>query len=170
MSTIALRGLHPRRTVFSRWTLAYPLEMHGFGEVKVQQLKLNWLSCMVRHLPKELTRQFKVKILADTASGTKEFINGIRKLKYHAIVSVGCNRKLIDGRLIKHLYHRGQQVRLVGLDLTVTISWYYFKTDKGVFLKRYVISTTPLKASTISWWGKDETCPYYYLILNAFDL
>jgi hypothetical protein len=44
---------------------------------------------MVRNLPKDLTRKFQVKILADTAFGTKDFINGIRKLKYHTAVGIG---------------------------------------------------------------------------------
>ena len=95
-----------------------------------------------------------MKILADTAFGTKDFINSIRKLKYHAVIGIGCNRKLIDGRSVKLLYHRGQQVQLVDLYFHITISWYYFKRDNGRFVKRFVISTQPIKASTFSWWGK----------------
>ncbi len=36
----------------------------------------------------------------------------------------------------------------------VYVSWYYFKRDDGKYVKRFVISTKALKASTISWWGK----------------
>ncbi len=59
-----------------------------------------------------------MKILADTAFGTKDFINGIRKLKYHAVLGIGCNRKLINGTPVKLLHRRGRQVQLVGLDPT----------------------------------------------------
>ena len=34
------------------------------------------------------------------------------------------------------------------------LSWYYLKRDNGRLEKRIVISTRPLKASTIKWWGK----------------
>jgi len=71
------------------------------------------------------------EILADTAFGTKDFINGIHKLKYHAVLGIGCNRKLINGSPIKLLHRRGRQVKLVGLDFPVTLSWYYFKRDNG---------------------------------------
>ena len=51
------------------------------------------------------------------------------------------------------LYKRGQQVRLVGLKFPVSVSWYYLKRD-GKFEKRFVLSTKPLKGSTITWWGR----------------
>ncbi len=35
----------------------------------------------------------------------------------------------------------------------VSVSWYYLKRD-GKLEKRFVLSTKPLKASTITWWGK----------------
>ena len=70
------------------------------------------------------------------------------------MIGIGANRKLVDGRKVGDLYHRGQQVTLVGLTHPVTLSWYYFKTDEGQFIKRYIISTKPRKASTISRWGK----------------
>ena len=34
------------------------------------------------------------------------------------------------------------------------MSWYYLKRDNGKLEKRFVLSTKPLKASTIKWWGK----------------
>lgn len=46
-----------------------------------------------------------------------------------------------------------QQVRFVGLKFPVSVSWYYLKRD-GNLEKRFVLSTRPLKASTITWWGK----------------
>ena len=48
----------------------------------------------------------------------------------------------------------GQQVRLVALKFPVTVSWYYLKRDNGKLEKRFVLSTRPIKASTLKWWGK----------------
>lgn len=147
------RGLHivVLYLVMGKWRIPWNFRVwRGKGTATPAQMALR----MVHNLPKKLTQKFQVRILADTAFGTKDFINGIRKLKYHAVIGIGCNRKLIDGRCVKLLYHRGQQVQLVGLDFPVTISWYYFKHDNGRFLKRFVISTQPIKASTLSVWGK----------------
>lgn len=109
---------------------------------------------LVKGLPKALTKHFKVMILADTAFGSVEFVQGIRKLKYHAVTGVRYDRLLVDGRCLKHLHKRGQQVRLVGLKFPVCVSWYYLKRNRGKLEKRFVLSTKPLKASTITWWGK----------------
>lgn len=53
---------------------------------------------LVKSLPKTLTRQFEVLILADTAFGGNEFVTQVRQLNYHALVGIRCNRKLEDGR------------------------------------------------------------------------
>ena len=70
------------------------------------------------------------------------------ELKYHGIIGAAISRTLLDGRSLRHLHKQGQQVRLVGLDFPVTVSWYYLKRDNGRLEKRIVISTRPLKAST----------------------
>ena len=118
--------------------------------VRVERAGLKQVKC----LPSSLTKHFKVMILADTAFGSIEFLHGIRKLKYHAIVGVRVDRKLVDGRTLRHLHKRGQQVWFVGLNFPVTVSWYYLKRDDGKLEKRFVLSTKSLKASTINWWGK----------------
>ena len=82
-------------------------------------------------------------ILADTAFGSKEFLHGIRQLKYHAVTGVAINRKLTDGRLLRHLHQQGQQVWLVSLEFPITVSWYYLKRDNGKLEKRFVLSTRP---------------------------
>ena len=64
------------------------------------------------------------------------------------------DRKLVDGRILRHLHKRGQQVWFVGLNFPVTVSWYYLKRDDGKLEKRFILSTKPLKASAINWWGK----------------
>lgn len=92
--------------------------------------------------------------MADTAFSSVEFLHGLRKFKYHAVTGVAINRKLIDGRALKDLQKPGQQVRLVGLKFPVTVTWYYLKRDNGKLEKRFVLSTRPIKASTLKWWGK----------------
>lgn len=92
-------------------------------------------------------------ILADTAFGSVEFLKEVRSLGYSAIVGVRQDRKLTDGRQLWHLHKKGQQVRLLDLPFPVSISWYYLKRD-GQLNKRYVLSTRPLKGSTITWWGR----------------
>ena len=63
------------------------------------------------------------------------------------------NRTLWDGRAIKSITNKGQLVRLTGFNGTVTASWFYLHRD-GKLEKRFVISTRPLKGTTITWWGR----------------
>ncbi len=105
-------------------------------------------------LPKILTQHFKVLILADTAFGTNEFVTRIRQLKHHPLVGVCSVRKLADGRSIRHLHKRGQQVQLHGLHFRVCLSWYYLKRSDGKLEKRYILCTKILKGSTMTWWGR----------------
>ncbi|MEA5569317.1 transposase, partial [Anabaena sp. UHCC 0399] len=109
---------------------------------------------LVQRLPQSLTQHFETIILADTAFGSVEFLEGIRQLKYHAVTGVSISRKLADGRLLRRLHQPGQQVYLFGLKFHVTVSWYYLKSDNGKLEKRFVLSTRPIKASTLKWWGK----------------
>lgn len=76
--------------------------------------------------------------------------------KYHAITGVRYDRQLVDGRCLKLLHKKGQQLGLVGLKFPVTVSWYYLKRDDGKLEKRFALFTKPLKASTINWWGKRQ--------------
>jgi hypothetical protein len=109
---------------------------------------------LVKSLPPSLTKHFQTIILADTAFGSVEFLEGVRQLKYHAVTGVSISRKLADGRLLRRLHKQGQQVYLFGLNFPVTVSWYYLKRDNGKLEKRFVLSTRPIKASTLKWWGK----------------
>lgn len=147
------RGLHlvVLYLVIGRWRIPWNFRVwRGKGTASPAQLGLK----MVRHLPKALTSRFQVTIEADTAFGSVEFLHGIRQLRYHAITGIPVTRKLVDGRVLKHLHKQGQQVRLVGLKFPVSVAWYYLKRDNGKREKRFVLSTKPLKASTIKWWGK----------------
>ena len=147
------RGLHlvVLYLVVGRWRIPWSFRVwRGKGTPSPAQLGLK----LVKRLPNLLKSHFQVMILADTAFGSVEFLHGIRKLKFHAITGLPINRKLIDGRTVRHLHKQGQQLRLVGLKFSVTVCWYYLKRDKGRLEKRFVLSTKPLKASTIKWWGK----------------
>jgi Transposase DDE domain len=104
-------------------------------------------------LPQQLIQAFQVVILADTAFGSVEFLKAMRKRRYAVIVGVRCDRKLADGRQVCDLGKKGQQVKLDGFPFPVTISWLYLKRD-GKLEKRFVLSTRPLKGSTITWWGR----------------
>ncbi len=146
------RGLHliVLYLVVGRWRVPWSFRVwRGKGTTSPAQLGLK----LVKTLPKSLTKYFQVMILVDTAFGTVDFLHGIRKLKYHAIAGLRYDRQLIDGRSVSDLYKRGQQVRLAGLKFPVSVSWCYLKRD-GKFEKRFVLSTKPLKGSTISRWGK----------------
>ena len=147
------RGLHivVVYLVVGKWRIPWSFRVwRGKGTPSPAQLGLK----LIKRLPQSLTQRFEVIILADTAFGSKEFLHGIRRLKYHAVTGVAISRKLTDGRLLRHLHKQGQQVNLVGLKFPVTISWYYLKRDNGKFEKRFVLSTRTMKASTVKWWGK----------------
>jgi hypothetical protein len=147
------RGLHlvVVYLVVGKWRIPWSFRVwRGKGTPSSAQLGLK----LVKRLPKSFTKNFQVIILADTAFGSVEFLHGIRTLKYHAVTGVAINRKLIDGRVLRHLHKQGQQVLLVGLKFPVTVTWYYLKRDNGKLEKRFVLSTRPIKASTLKWWGK----------------
>ena len=129
--------------VVGKWRIPWNFRVwRGKGTPSPAQLGLK----LVQRLPQSLKLNFHVMILADTAFGSVEFIHGIRKLKYHAITGIPVSRKLIDGRVLRHLHQQGQQVRLIGLSLCVTVAWYYLKRENGRLKKRFVLSTRPLKA------------------------
>jgi len=147
------RGLHlvVMYLVIGRWRIPWSFRVwRGKNTSSPARLGLKLLTS----LPKVLTKHFQVMILVDTAFGSVEFLHGVRKLKYHAIAGVRCDRKLQDGRSVADLCKRGQQVRLVGLKFPVSVSWYYLKRDNGKLEKRFVLSTKQLKGSTITWWGR----------------
>jgi len=137
--------------VVGQWRVPWSFRVYrGKDTLSPAQLGLR----LVRGLPKALTRHFEVLVLADTAFGSIEFLQGVRLLKHHALAGVRCDRKLEDGRSVAHLHKRGQQVRLVGLKFPVSVSWYYLKRDDGKLEKRFVLSTKQLLGTTISRWGK----------------
>ena len=145
------RGLHlvVMYLVVGQWRIPWAFRSwRGKGTTTPAQLGLK----LLRTLPSKLTHRFRVQVLADTGFSSVEFLNGVKKLRHQAIVGIPNNRKLADGRQIKMLGKKGQQVKLSGWDSVVTVSWFYLKRD-GKLEKRFVISTRALKGSTIAWWG-----------------
>ncbi len=121
----------------------------GKGNPSAPQLAIR----LIDTLPQPLVSAFRIIILADTAFGSVEFLNAMRKRCHSVIVGVRYDRKLADGRQVCDLAKKGQQVRLEGLSFPVTIAWLYLKRN-GKLEKRFVLSTRPLKGSTITWWGR----------------
>jgi hypothetical protein len=108
---------------------------------------------LIDTLPPTLRQAYRCLVLADTAFGSVAFLKQMRNRRLPVIVGVRCDRKLDDGRRVCDLRRKGQQVRLEGLSFPVTITWIYLKRE-GKLQKRFVLSTRPLKASTIAWWGR----------------
>lgn len=148
------RGVHVvvLYLVVGPWRVPWSFRLYrGKGHPSAAQLGLT----LVRQLPKWLKRAFQVRVLADTAFGSVEFLQGIRALKLHAITGVRYDRKLSDGRQLFQLHKPGQRLHLKDLSYPVTIAWFYLQRDgHQKRSKRYVLSTAPLKASTIVWWGR----------------
>ena len=110
---------------------------------------------LLRTLPPILIQSFQIYVLGDTAFGTVDLINQVRgdSFNHHAIVGMPKSRTLQDGRKISEIKTRGQQVYLNDLDIPVYLSWVWLKRD-GQRVQRFVISTKPMKGSTIARWGR----------------
>jgi len=104
---------------------------------------------LLRTLPRQLGRTFRVLVLADSAFSSVPFLTCVRRLGFHALVGIGKNRKTVEGYSITSLRGERGQIRLVGLPFPVSIAHYYFKRHDGKFLKRYLICTRQLKPSTM---------------------
>ena len=76
-----------------------------------------------------------------------------KEFNHHGILGISNRRKLTDGRKVSDLKTRGQQVYLHGLNCPVFVSWVWLKRN-GKRVKRFVISTKPMKGKTITRWGK----------------
>ena len=147
------RGLHivVMYLVVGHWRVPWAFRpWRGKDTVTPAQLGLK----LLRTLPKKLQRRFRVLVLADTGFSSVEFVNGVEKLRdFQAIVGIPKNRLMSNGRAIKTITKKGQQVQITGFKRLVTASWFYLERH-GKLEKRFVISTRALKGSTISWWGR----------------
>jgi Transposase DDE domain len=60
---------------------------------------------------------------------------------------------MANGKAIKTITKKRQQVQIQRFEKMVTASWFYLERN-GKLQKRFVISTRVLKGSTITWWGR----------------
>ena len=138
--------------VVGNWRIPYSFRVYrGKDTPSPSQLALKLLNT----LPSILTKFFQIYVLGDTAFGTINFIEKIRSkdFNHHGILGISNRRKLTDGRKVSELKTRGQQVYLQGLNVPVFVSWVWLKRN-GKRVKRFVISTKPMKGTTITRWGK----------------
>lgn len=147
------RGLHlvVLYLVMGNWRIPWSYRVYrGKGHPSPAELGRRLLNS----LPKKLRKTFRIMVIADSAFGSVSFLTTVRRLKFHAIVGVPKTRKLTEGRSIAQLHKGAQHLYLKDLPFPVSIAHYYFTRDDGRKVKRYLISTRQLKASTIVWWGK----------------
>lgn len=148
------KGLHivVLYLVVGNWRFPWSFRVYRGKETpSPSQLALKLLNT----LPSILTDSFQIYVLGDTAFGTIQFLEKIRSnsFNHHGIFGIPNTRKLTDGRKVSELKNRGQQVYLNGLNFPVFISWVWLKRE-GKRVKRFVISTKPMKGKTIARWGK----------------
>ncbi|MGK7879226.1 MAG: transposase [Crocosphaera sp.] len=148
------KGLHivVLYLVVGNWRIPWSFRVYrGKDTPSPSQLALKLLNT----LPSILTESFQIYVLGDTAFGTIKFIKKIRSYSFnhHGILGIPNTRTLTDGRKVSELKTRGQQVYLKGLNFPVFISWVWLKRN-GKRVKRFVISTKPMKGKTIVRWGK----------------
>jgi hypothetical protein len=137
--------------VIGRWRLPWSLRIYrGKGTPSPAQLGIK----LLRNLPKALTKRFQVMVLVDAGFSSAAFLKAVKEMGHDVIAGIAKTRKLADDRRLSELKRPGQQVYLNGLDFPVTISWFWLKRSGGIKQKRYVLSSKPLKPSTINRWGK----------------
>ncbi|MEO1375880.1 MAG: hypothetical protein AAFW70_16510 [Cyanobacteria bacterium J06635_10] len=122
------RGLHlvVLYLVVGKWRIPWSFRVwRGKGTPSQAQLGLK----LIKALPKLLTKHFQVMILADTAFGSIDFLHGIRKLKYHAITGLSISRKLVDGRVLRHLHKTWTTGAFSRFRFSLYSAWYYLKRE-----------------------------------------
>ncbi len=139
------RGLHivMLYLVLGSWQVPWSFCIwHGKGTASPSQLACKLLA----RVPKTLTKRFTVIVLADTEFGTVEFLTAVRKRRWRAVVGMRSNRRMENGKPLKSLYRqskRGQQVRVAGIEVPLTVSWFWLKRSEGKRELRFVVSTYP---------------------------
>jgi Transposase DDE domain len=101
---------------------------------------------LLASVPAALSRGRVVMVQADAEFGTSAFLKAVKQRNWRAVVGMRGNRKLIDGRRLRHLYHtgnRGQQIWIDGIDFPLTLSWFWLKRSGGKRELRFVVSTHP---------------------------
>ena len=152
------RGLHivVLYLVLGQWRVPWSFCIwHGKGAASPPQLACKLLA----RVPKTLTSRRPVIVLADTEFGTVEFLTAVRKRHWRAVVGMRCTRLMDTGKPLKSLYRRskrGQQVRLVGIDMPLTVSWFWLKRTDGKRELRFVVSTYPYSGTYLVRLGRQR--------------
>jgi hypothetical protein len=123
------RGLHlvVMYLVVGGWQVPWAFRpWRGKDTVSPAQLGLK----LLRTLLKKLTNRFRVLVLADTGLISVEFVNGVEKLRdLQAIVGIPKNRLMANGKAIKTITKKGQQVHITEFNRMVTASWFYLERN-----------------------------------------
>ena len=139
------RGLHlvMLYLVVGQWRIPWSFCIgHGKGTSSPAQFACELLA----RVPKTLTKRFTVLVLADTEFGTVEFLEAVQKRRWRAVVGMRGNRRMENGKTLKHLHRtgkRGQQMRLEGMTQPLTVSCFWLKRSQGKRELRFVVSTYP---------------------------
>jgi Transposase DDE domain len=139
------RGLHlvVLYLIIGDWRVPWSFRVwRGKGHPSPGQLACKLLASV----PSQLTQGRVVIVQADTEFGSAMFINAVHRRAWRAVVGLRCNRKLSDGRTLKQLYRsgkRGQQVYIEGIDVPLSVSWFWLKRANQKRELRFVVSTHP---------------------------
>lgn len=139
------RGLHlvVLYLEIGQWRIPWSFRIwKGKGHSSPSQLACKLLN----DVPLALSKGRTVIVQADTEFGTVDFITAVKKHSWRAVVGIRCNRKLSDGRTVQQLYRnckRGQLLYLEGIDIPLTISWFWLKRADGKQELRFVASNYP---------------------------
>jgi Transposase DDE domain len=111
---------------------------------------------LILSLPKSLTQTYAVRILADTAFGSGDFLTWVKaRPGLNMVAGVSDDRRLaIKGQSVKSLSRQGSQATLFAMTFPVTVSWYWVEREEGKREKRFVVSTEPLSGSYITRLGR----------------
>lgn len=110
---------------------------------------------LLKTLPKTLSVNYEMRVIADSAFGSIEMLKWVKKQpRTSGIFGIRSDRRLASGQHVSQVQQRGQQVVLQGLNFPVTLSWYWLKRDDGSREKRFVISTKPLSGVYITLLGR----------------
>lgn len=100
-----------------------------------------------------MRRLYRIRVLADAAFGSTEFISGVRPLGFHAVVGIRWGRRLQDNCRVDQLRQRGACIQLSDLEEAVSLSWVWLKRA-GQWVQRFVISTQKMTGRAIARCGK----------------
>ncbi|MEM1311225.1 MAG: hypothetical protein AAF722_07750 [Cyanobacteria bacterium P01_C01_bin.70] len=92
--------------------------------------------------------RFKIRVWADAGFSTTALIAGAQKLGFEVLMSLCCDRRLVDGQAVKDRRQRGQQVTLKDLDTPVTLAWFWRKHEEtGERRQHFVVATEALSGA-----------------------